>query len=119
MLSDNELRALIEGFLGDDLEAFDAVAWEMPRNCPEDCWRLLEVARRGGYSDEDLAVISAGPFEDLMGYHGADYIEKVEAAARIDERMRYLLGTVWRGKIVDAIWARLLSLRSELGIEQY
>jgi hypothetical protein len=92
-LTDSDLARLLGSYLddlGDPLEAFDRV-WEMSRTKPELCWRLLEVARRGDYSNEQLAVISAGPFEDLMGHHGELFIDRVELAARVDPKMRYLL----------------------------
>lgn len=36
----------------------------------------------------------AGPLEDLLAYHGADFIKSVEVEARRDHRMRWTLGYV-------------------------
>jgi len=47
------------------------------------------------HSDQILASIGAGPFEDLMGSHGAQFIDRVEMCARthpVFKRMLELYG---------------------------
>jgi hypothetical protein len=116
--TDEELLELLRGFLRADVDAWYRVAHEVPTEEPELCWRLIEVARRADLSDKQLALVSAGPFEDLMNAHGEQFIERVESEARRDPKMRFLLGTVWKGKMSAPVWDRIQRLRGTLGIRQ-
>ena len=116
--TEDELSELLEGFLRHEVDAYYRVRFELPSEEPELCWRLIEVARKGDLSEKQLAVVSAGPFEDLMSVHGEQFIERVEAEARRDPKMRFLLGTVWRGKMSATVWDRVQRLRTTLGIRQ-
>lgn len=37
-------------------------------------------------SDDDLGHIAAGPIEQLLGWHGDQYIERVESQSKLDEK---------------------------------
>lgn len=117
-LNDGTLRQLLAAYVARDEDAFDVV-YDMTRDEPELCWRFLELARASDLSDRDLAYISAGPFEDMMGHHGAAFIDRVETAARQDIKMRYLIGTVWQGGMAPVVWDGLERLRRQLGIGSY
>lgn len=110
-----ELETLLRLYLEQEAVAFDTVA-AMSAHDPEQCWRFLEIARRSDLSVEQLAFLSAGPFEDMMKRHGAEFIARVEAASRADPHMRTLVATVWRAGMSDALWNRVVALRSRLGI---
>jgi hypothetical protein len=62
-------------------------------------------------SDRAFAVLAAGPLEDLLAYHGSEFIDRVETEARRNPRFRDLLGGVWRNTITDDIWARVEKIR--------
>lgn len=54
-----------------------------------------------------LGSTAAGPLEDLLAYHGIDFIEKIETKARQDRRMFWTLGCVWQNAMPDEIWERV------------
>ncbi len=120
--SDAELKALLHDCLfleqgSDDQQcAFDD-AIDLLADAPEDCWRLIELAAAMDLTTEQAAFFAAGPVEDILGGHGADFIERLEAAARRQPSMRIFVACVWRGQMSDAIWGRVLALRDELDIE--
>ncbi|MGD1877135.1 MAG: DUF6869 domain-containing protein [Kiloniellaceae bacterium] len=59
-------------------------------------------------TDEDLAVLAAGPLEDLLGCHGAAVIDRVEVEAAGNDRFRLLLsGVRGRNDVGGEIWRRL------------
>ncbi|NEX92529.1 DUF6869 domain-containing protein [Caulobacter sp. 17J65-9] len=97
------------------LEAGWAVG-DAARDDPELGWRLVKFACNEPLSDEDFAYLSAGVFEELMGAYGAQFIDRVEVFARQNARMRFVVATVWRGAMSEAVWDRILALRERLGI---
>lgn len=42
-----------------------------------------------------LCNVGAGPLEDLVHYHGAAFIDRIERAARNDTNFRVALSCVW------------------------
>jgi hypothetical protein len=62
---------------------------------PEDCWRFIKIACQMSLSAEQLGLLGAGVFEDLMDHHGLEFIDRVEEAARSDQRMRAVVDAVW------------------------
>ncbi|TAJ69955.1 MAG: hypothetical protein EPO51_20760 [Phenylobacterium sp.] len=113
--SDGDLEALLQFYVERPDDAFEAVS-AMSAHDPEQCWRFLEVARRSGLSDLQMASLAAGPFEDMMKRYGDDFIGRVEAAAGADHNMRTLVATVWRAGMSDALWGRIVALRARLRI---
>lgn len=63
-------------------------------------------------ADEELGHIAAGPMEHLMGCHGADYIEEVEAQAASDQMFAWMLAGVWKFMMNDEVWGRVQALKS-------
>ncbi|MGH6615417.1 DUF6869 domain-containing protein [Sphingomonas sp.] len=94
---------------------------ELPEDDPELTW---DVIRRviSQYSENDLFAVekteaqrvvgrvAAGPLEDLLGYHGGSFIDRVEAEARSDRRMAWALGGVWQLMMPDDLWGRVESI---------
>lgn len=91
-------------------------ALALTRDHPERCWRCIQAACDAGLPDKALAVLSAGPLEDLLSAHGDQFIDRVELFARRHPTMRVLLSLVWRGAMTDEIWNRVTTLRKNLGI---
>lgn len=78
----------------------------------EDCWRaILEILKRAP-PGEVLAVLAAGPLEDLINYHGPEFIDRIEVQARSDRAFRELLGGVWMSSTAE-VWARLEKARKD------
>jgi hypothetical protein len=55
---------------------------------------ILELIDRAP-DDEILGYVAAGPLEDFIKLHAADYIDWIEASARTDARMKKALSGVW------------------------
>jgi hypothetical protein len=66
----------------------------------------LDECRQG----KQVAVLAAGPLENLLSGHGRAVIGAFEAAARQHAKVRYLLSGAWgQNRIDPAVWARLVA----------
>lgn len=120
--TDAELTAFLHNLLFEPLggeaqrSAADDVL-DMPRLVPEACWRMIELAAAMDLTEFQACLLAAGPLEDLLGYHGEQFIERVETATRRESGMRTIVAGVWKGIMPAPIWARFLAMRERLGIE--
>jgi hypothetical protein len=89
-------------------------SWEnltkMCESTPENGWNVILKIIALDQSDSILANVGAGPFEDLMGNHGASFIDRVESCARANPSFRRMLGVVWKNSIPDAVWNRIRAI---------
>jgi len=93
-----------------------AVDWELPREQPELCWNvILEIVSRiePEPSNRLFQVLAAGPLEDLLANHGAEFIERVKQPAANDPRFARLLGGVWRNTMTSEVWSAIQASKSE------
>lgn len=58
-----------------------------------------------------LSCLAAGPLEEMLAYHGAVFIDRVEVAARQDPAFRHLLAGVWRNATPEDLWRRVEAAR--------
>ncbi|WP_406696229.1 DUF6869 domain-containing protein [Singulisphaera sp. Ch08] len=79
---------------------------------PEHQWQFIQAVLAEADSDDDLGHVAAGPMEHLMGWHGADYIEKVEERAAADPKFARMLGGVWKYMMNDDVWERVQALKA-------
>lgn len=88
-------------------------AWVMDlcRDHPDEAWPLALALVHVARGDEDLALVAAGPLEELLSNHGLAIIERMEAEAARDPRFRRALSGVWRSSMKEAVWARLVRAR--------
>src|SRR5690242_14854176 len=78
----------------------------------EECWKaILEVLSQQP-PPEVLAVLAAGPLEDLIDDQGQAFIERIERQAALDPAFRHLLGGVWESGSPD-VWSRVQKARGE------
>lgn len=68
---------------------------DLPYNDPEETWELIRMVLETKPSDEVMAILAAGPLEDLMTAHGENYIQRVETEARQNPAFRRLMQDVW------------------------
>lgn len=91
---------------------------DFPREEPQLVWdTVLLIVRSYPEADfhSDLATeakavcgtLAAGPVEDLLSFHGKDFIDRVEREARADRRMAWVLGGTWRFEMDGEIWSRV------------
>lgn len=74
---------------------------------PERAWNFILLALESPICVPHLGVLAAGPLEDLLSYHGEDFIERVEAEAKVNAKFAHLLGGVWQSQMTDAIWIKV------------
>jgi hypothetical protein len=110
-------RTWIEMYrLPEDSQEREAKFWaferlsDLVRKDPEEAWNIIEAMRRLDGTDPILANIAAGPLEDLLVYHGGNFIDRFEILARDDQQFRKLLGAVWQNNMPDALWARVKAI---------
>ncbi|MBA2731406.1 MAG: hypothetical protein H0U54_00795 [Acidobacteria bacterium] len=87
------------------------IDWGVLNYKPELLWRFILAALQQELSDSVVGNIAAGPLEDLLDKHGPDYIDRVEALARKDERFNHMLGGVWIDSMTDEVQERIKSVR--------
>jgi hypothetical protein len=87
--------------------------WSIDRE-GEHLWQFMSAAYKRELSDKAVAILAAGPLEDLLANQGAEYIERVEELARRDPKFNYLLGGVWRSSMTDEVWERVQKIRLQV-----
>jgi hypothetical protein len=97
---------LVSGFLAGE-STFDGAA----KHAPDAAWAAIVELSRRSLADQQIAVLAAGPLEDLLAYHGPAFIDRVEQEARRYRAFRHLLGGVWPSSISDAVWRRIEAIR--------
>jgi hypothetical protein len=101
------LQSLAEGGGGESFWAYEEVV-DLSSVDPEKAW-LLALSMISRTSDEILlAAIAAGPLEDILCWHGHQFIDRVEALAVDDAHFRDCLRSVWGHlRMEPAIYARV------------
>jgi hypothetical protein len=83
------------------------------RKQPELCWELVLQILRTPHHESVETAVAAGPLEDLLARHGAQFIERVEERARSDAKFRDVLGGVWQNSTPNELWSRVEAVRGE------
>jgi hypothetical protein len=100
---------IVTAWFGDEHTMYDAV-----HDSPEVAWpAILEILKRG-VTDEHLSLLAAGPLEDLLASHGAQFIERVEQEAACSPSFNRLLGGVWQNQMSQDIWSRVQKARGDV-----
>jgi hypothetical protein len=85
--------------------------WEMEGDS-DSLWEFILVAYKRELPDDLLAILAAGPLEDLLAKFGPAYIDRVEDLARTDPKFNRLLGGVWRNSMTEDVWQRVQAART-------
>jgi len=81
---------------------------------PEIAWQaILEILQRD-LTDDERALLAAGPVEDLLVWHGGAFIDRIEAEAKRNPRFNHLLRGVWRREMPHEVWERIEKARKEI-----
>jgi hypothetical protein len=82
-------------------------------NCPkpipivvEELAVIVEIVRRL-VNDRILALVAAGPLEDLIRLHASTFIDRIEAVANGDEQFRKAVSGAWADELPTDIEQRL------------
>lgn len=77
-------------------------------------WPFILEAYKRDLPDKVIAVLAAGPLEDLLAKRGEDFIDRIEELARKDPKFNDLLGGVWRNTMTDEVWQRVQAVRTHV-----
>ena len=94
--------------------AGDATMWDACHDAPEVAWEAIRHIATIELTDDQKALLAAGPIETLLAWHGEMFIERVEKEAAANPRFRYLLGGVWQNRMSMEVWNRVQQARSEV-----
>ncbi|WP_444897042.1 DUF6869 domain-containing protein [Microbulbifer sp. SSSA005] len=76
-------------------------------------WDFILKTYRRELSESVLAILAAGPLEDLLARNGESYIEQIEQLARKDSKFKFLLGGVWKNSMSETLWSRVSAVKGE------
>lgn len=111
MKSHNEFQkveALVTSWFAGDSEF---AMYDASTEDPEAAWlAILEILKHDLTEDQE-ALLAAGPLEDLLVWHGAAFIKRIEEEAMANARLNHLLGGIWRQEMPQAIWERIETAR--------
>ncbi|MFD1508989.1 DUF6869 domain-containing protein [Lacimonas salitolerans] len=62
-------------------------------------------------SPDDVAMLAAGPLEDLLATHGPALIDRIETLGPTTPRLRFALSGTWPDRINPLVWARVQAAR--------
>lgn len=78
---------------------------------PEAVWQAILRIMQRDLNEEQIALLAAGPVEDLLALHGASFIDRIEAEAQRSPAFAHLLGGVWQRDMPAEIWQRFETAR--------
>lgn len=74
---------------------------------PERAWKFILLAVKAPICAPHFGVLAAGALEDLLSFHGPEFIDRVEEQAKANPAFAHLLGGVWQSQISDEVWGRV------------
>lgn len=86
---------------------------EYIKNEPEIAWSLVLELVANAQSEKILALIAAGPLEDLLNRYPEQYIKAIEEQARKNKTFKKCLSGVWESRIPKPIWKRILNVTDD------
>ena len=89
--------------------------WELQREDPQLCLEsiITVLGRIQGSSSKLLAVLAAGPLEDLLVENGSVVVDQVEVLARRSPEFRLLLNGAWDSRIHPEVLSKLAKYRNQ------
>jgi hypothetical protein len=79
---------------------------------PEVAWDVIQAVVKLDTHTDVLGNLGAGAVEDLLNYHGARFIDRIEQQVRVNQHFRKVLHAVWPSRIRPDIWARVEAARA-------
>jgi hypothetical protein len=108
-------KAYIDAQQGDAIDADHPLWWAVDNfweggdrvTSTEDRWNAILKILSLNPPQSVISMLAAGPLEDLIADHGAEFIDRVELEARRSPTFGYLLGGVWPRGGSKEIFSRL------------
>jgi hypothetical protein len=80
---------------------------------PETLWTFIQIVNSRENTPKVVAILAAGPVENLIAYHGEEYIDRIIEFARKDPKFNYVLGGVWESGTKE-VWEKILEIRNHV-----
>jgi Family of unknown function (DUF6869) len=93
------------------LQDGDALMYDLLHEEPELAWPVILQILKCELTEDQTALLAAGPLEDLLALHGAGFIDRIEVEAEHNPRFNHLLGGVWQDTMSPGIWDRVQRAR--------
>ncbi len=77
-------------------------------------WQFILAAVSRVTYDEELGQIAAGPIEHLLGWHGAEFNERVEQHAKEDSKFARALTGVWQYLMGAEVWSGIRAFQEQV-----
>jgi hypothetical protein len=78
----------------------------------EAVWLAVLRIMQHDLTPKQIALLAAGPVEDLLDLHGEQFIDRIEAEAKRSPAFARMLGGVWQTNTPPKIWQRVEAARS-------
>jgi hypothetical protein len=85
------------------------------REDPERAWQFILLAIETPVCAPHLGILAAGPLEDLLSHHGAEFIDRIEEEARANPHFAHVLGGVWQFQMTEDVWSRVQGVWNRSG----
>jgi hypothetical protein len=91
--------------------------WELVLHDPELAWKIILGLVAAAPSSDALGYVGADCLEDLLMYHGTEFIDRIRIEAARDKRF---LAALYSARVseTDAVFKQLMELKRELGINE-
>ena len=89
------------------------VVCELVRHSPLSAWHLIQFILAEDKQARTLDLLSAGPLEDFISFHGGNWIEWIEDAAKESPRFCSLLAGAWQLQAPNEVWSRVVAARGD------
>src|SRR5690348_6338642 len=85
----------------------DSTMYDVVHEEPEVAWPAILQILEQELTEDQMAVLAAGPLEELLSVHCPQFIDRVEGEAARNPRFNHLLGGVWKNEMEPDIWQRV------------
>jgi len=86
------------------------VIWDFCREAPTEAWDVILGLIEAATSEKLLALIGAGPLEDLMCYQGEALISLVEQEAVKNKKFLTTMKSVWLDSKDTSAWRKFYEI---------
>ena len=90
-----------------------AQVYGLPDEEPEDCWRFIQISCEMPLSKDQLGLLGAGVFEDLMDAHGGDFLDRLEHVIEGNAALQTVVDGCWTMSVTPEVATRLQALQSD------
>src|SRR5678815_4681398 len=90
-----------------------ATLYDVVHDEPEVGWLAILQIFEQELTERQIAVLAAGPFEDLLAFHGPEFIDRVEREASQNPHLNHLLCGLRQDRMLQEIWERVQKARRE------